>query len=205
MTIFRKVAGLVLTASSVAGCSSIVSTVTSYDVLFTTGVPSEFGYAATGGEMPVVVVGNPFGQPQADVDAKVIAAMQGQNYGARVRFVPAVGEARNSGYRVVMLLDSIGGARGDTACSLQAVAYTNDSVGQPVSPPAAIPTPAPASIGRTTLLAAFCGNADARSWAYSATGPLASPDDPLFRDLVSQTTFAMLPKRDDDFGSTDFQ
>jgi hypothetical protein len=204
MFVFGRVATLVLSATLAAGCSSTVSTVTSYDVLFRTGVPSEFSFAAAGGEMPVAVIGNPFGMPQADLDAKVIAAMQGRNYGARVRFVPAEGESRYTGYRVVMLLDALGGARGDTACAFRPIAHASEGGEQPAPTPVPVPPPAPVSTGRTTLMAAFCGGSDARSWAYSTTGPVASPDDPLFRQLVSRTTLAMLPPRDDQYDNQDF-
>ena len=38
---------------------------------------------------------------------------------------------------------------------------------------------------------------DARSWARSITGPIASPDDPLFAQLVGHVTHLMIPSRDD--------
>jgi hypothetical protein len=165
------------------GCQSLVTTTTSYDVWFRSGVPSEFGYAATGGEMPVVVVGNPFDVPQPVADEAVIAAMQGHNRGSAVRFVQASADIAQSGagYAVVMLLNAGPGVGADFACARRG--SISPTVGS----------------GGTTLLAVFCGNADARSWAYSATGPVASPDDPLFRDLVAQATFQMIPPRDDDW------
>jgi hypothetical protein len=196
MSVLDKLAAVLVGAACVVGCSSTVTTVTSYDVLFTSGVPSEFSYAASGGEMPVVVIGNPFGRPQEDVEAALISAMQGQNYGARVTFVPAEGEARYTGYRVVMLLNS-GGVRGDAACRLRP-----GPSGEEIGEEPAMATQPATSTGRTTLLGAFCGNANARSWAYSTTGPLSSPKDSQFRELVSRATFAMLPPRDDDFGDS---
>ena len=173
---------------ALAGCQSLVTTTTSYDVLFRSGVLSEFGYAATAGEMPVVVVGNPFDLPKPAVDEAVIAAMQGHNRGAAVRFVQAPAEIARSGvgYAVVMLLNPGPGVGADLACAGRAS----------VSPAFAG--------GGTTLLAVFCGNADARSWAYSGTGPVASPNDPLFRGLVARTTYLMIPPRDDDWGGRDF-
>jgi hypothetical protein len=85
-----------------------------------------------------------------------------------------------------MLLDAAPGTGADFACAQRA------------SVPSAV------AGGATTLLAVFCGNADARSWAYSGTGTVASPDDPLFRELVALTTFQMIPPRDDDWGGRDF-
>ena len=81
-----------LVTLALAGCQSTVTTTTSYDVLFRSGVLSEFGYAASAGEMPVVVIGNPFDAPKPVVDEAVIAAMQGHSRGAAVRFVPAPAE-----------------------------------------------------------------------------------------------------------------
>jgi hypothetical protein len=175
-------------AFALAGCQSLVTTTTSYDVWFRSGVLSEFGYAATAGEMPVVVVGNPFDVPKPAVDEAVIAAMQGHNRGPAVRFVQGPAEIARSGagYAVVMVVDAGPGIGADFACARRGS----------ISPPVAG--------GGTTLLAVFCGNADARSWAYSGTGPVASPDDPLFRALVAQTTYLMIPPRDDDWNRGDF-
>ena len=175
-------------ALALAACPSAVTTTTSYDVLFRSGVLSEFGYAANAGEMPVVVVGNGFDAPKPVVDEAVIAAMQGHNSGAAVRFVPAPAEIARSGtgYAVVVLLNAGPGVGAELACAQRGS------------------LPSPVAGGGTTLLAVFCGNADARSWAYSATGPVKSPDDPLFRALVAQTTFLMIPPRDDDWGGRDF-
>ena len=127
-----------------------MTTTTSYDVWFRSGVLSEFGYAATAGEMPVVVVGNPFDLPKPAVDEAVIAAMLGHNRGAAVRFVQAPAEIARSrvGYAVVMLLNPGPGVGADLACA-----------GRASVPPAT-------GGGGTTLLAVFCGNADARSWAF---------------------------------------
>ena len=64
--------------------------------------------------------------------------------------------------------------------------------------------PQPATMGRTTVLAVFCGNADARSWAFSTTGQVASPSDPTFVQMVRQATFLMIPPRDDDWPGSAF-
>jgi hypothetical protein len=166
-----------------AGCQSAVTTTTSYDVLFRWGVPSEFGYAATAGEMPVVVVGNPFDIPKPAVDAAVIAAIQGRNRGSAVRFVKAPAEIAQSGsgYAVVMLLNAGPGIGADIICARRGTLAL------------------PSTVGRTTALAVFCGGADARSWAFSSTGPVASPEDSLFLQLVGIATFLMIPPRDEDW------
>src|SRR5512134_2674152 len=102
-----------------AGCQSAITTTTSYDVLFRSGVLSEFGYAATAGEMPVVVVGNGFDAPKPAVDEAVIAAMQGHNRGAAARFVQAPAEIARSGtgYAVVLLLNAGPGVGADFLCA----------------------------------------------------------------------------------------
>ena len=171
-----------------AGCQSMVTTTTSYDVLFRSGVLSEFGYASTAGEMPVVVVGNPFDSPKPAVDAAVVAAMQGRNRGSAVRFDAAPAEIAQfgSGYAVVMVLN------GGTAIGSDVVCARRGSLAPP------------ATAGRTTVLAVFCGNADARSWAFSSTGSVASPKDPLFLQLVGTATFLMIPPRDEDWPDSAF-
>src|SRR5512132_2823814 len=107
---------------ALVACQSLVTTTTSYDVWFRSGVLSEFGYAATAGEMPVVVVGNPFDVPQPAVDEAVIAAMQGHNRGSAVRFVHAPADIAQSGagYAVVMLLNAGPGIGADFACARRA-------------------------------------------------------------------------------------
>jgi uncharacterized protein YceK len=170
-------------ALALSGCSSVVTTTTSYDVYFRSGVLSEFGYAAgrTGGVMPVAVVGNPFDLPKARVDEAVVAAMQGRNAGAPVRFALSPEDAERSGYEVIMAFGAGPGVAGALCVDRSAF-------------------PAPPA-GSGTLLAVFCGGTDARSWAFSSIGPVASPDGPLFREMVGQTTFLMIPNRDDDYTS----
>jgi len=167
-----------------AGCASQVTTQTSHDVYFRAGVPSEFGYA--GGEtglMPVIILGNPFPLPKAAVDQSVVAAMQGKVNGPPVRFVAVPALSLPSGYAVVALLNAAPGTSANLLCAQRGL----------LEPP-------PPRSERTTVLMAFCGNADARSWAFSTTGPVGSPEDPLFQDLIARTTFALLPRRDDDWG-----
>jgi hypothetical protein len=174
---------IILTAL-LAGCASQVTTQTSYDVYFRAGVRSEFGYAGgEAGVMPVIITGNPFPLlPKAAVDQSIAAAMQGSVNGPPVRFVAVPTSAMPQGYAVVVLLNAAPGTSANLLCAQR---------GSLEPPPRS---------ARTTLLMAFCGNADARSWAYSTTGPVASPDDPLFQELIVRTTFALLPRRDDDWG-----
>ncbi len=166
-----------------AGCASQVTTQTSYDVYLRAGVPSEFGYASgETGVMPVLIAGNPFPLPKPAVDQSVVAAMQGKVNGPPVRFVAVPASSLPAGYAVVVLLNAAPGTSANLLCAQRGL----------LEPP-------PRS-GATTLLMAFCGNANARSWAYSTTGPTASPEDPLFQELIARTTFALLPPRDDDWG-----
>ena len=164
-----------------AGCEPMVTTTTSYDVLFRSGVVSEFGYAASGGEMPVIVIGNPFTAVKQVVDQAVVDAMQGHVYGNRVRFVNAPEAAgAKPGYAVVMMFGAGSGTLAHAVCSSRRN------------------TPAVVDGDASSVLAIFCGGGDARSWAYSRTSRASSPDDPVFRDLIAQATWAMLPPRDDD-------
>jgi hypothetical protein len=138
--------------------------------------------------MPVVVVGNPFDLPKPAVDEAAITAMQGHSRGSAVRFIRAPAEIAHTGtgYAVVLLLNAGPDVGADFLCARRGA----------MSPPMVG--------GGTTLLAVFCGNADARSWAYSATGPVASHDDAQFHALVAQTTFLMIPPRDDDWSESAF-
>ena len=170
-------------ALALSGCSSVVTTTTSYDVYFRSGVLSEFGYAAsrTGGVMPVAVVGNPFDLPKAGGRSGGGGGDAGQERRRAGALRPLAGRCRAQRLR-----GDHGVRRRSRSC--RALCVERD----------AFPAP-PASSG--TLLAVFCGGTDARSWAFSSIGPVASPDDPLFRKMVGQTTFLMIPNRDDDYTS----
>jgi hypothetical protein len=185
----RRLALAVVASLGLPGCQSPVISQTSYDLYFRSGVVSEFGYAAPGGEMPVAVVGNPFPIEKPRVDQAVVDAMQGHNYGPRVRFVNGPSASARPGYVVVMMLDAAPDMSADALCVDE-------------RRPAFMPRN---RAERTTLLAAFCGGSDARSWAWSSGPRIDSPDDPLFAQMVAQSTFMMLPPRDDDFGTGDFQ
>ena len=179
----NRAAVTMIFAALLAGCATQVTTQTSYDVYFRAGVPSEFGYASgEAGLMPVLIVGNPFPLPKPAVDQSIVAAMQGKVNGPPVRFVAVPASSLPAGYAVVVLLNAAPGTSANLLCAQRGL----------LEPP-------PRS-GATTLLMAFCGNANARSWAYSTTGPTASPEDPLFQELIARTTFALLPPRDDDWG-----
>lgn len=185
---------IVAMAMALAGCTPpVVRSTTSYDVLFRTGVPSEFGYAAPGGEMPVAVVGNPFPVGTPRVQQAVVDAMQGRNYGPRVRFVNGPVESARPGYAVVMLLDAAPGTPADALCVPE---WRGSLASQGAGGGHA---------DRLTLLAAFCGGSDARSWAFSSAPRPASPEDPMFGQLVAQTTYLLLPPRDDAFGDSIFE
>lgn len=176
------VAGLALASALLAGCSAVV-TQTSYDTLFRAGVRSEFAFGASGGVMPVIVVGNPFPPlPQAEVAQAVVDAMQGNVPGTGVSFALASVQEVPAGYAVVVLLNASPGTSANLLCGRRA------------------DFPTPGSWRGASVLIAFCGNADARSWAFSSSGEVESPDDPLFRRLIARTTLAMLPPRDDQRG-----
>lgn len=173
---------LVVSAAVLAGCSAVV-TQTSHDVLFRSGVRSEFGFAAGPGQvMPVIVAGNPFPLPAADVEQQVIDAMQGHLRGISVRFAAASAQELPAGYAVVVLLNASPGTSANVLCGRRGGLAT------------------PGSWRGASVLMAFCGNADARSWTFSSSGAVDSPADPLFRELIARTTFALLPARDDSRG-----
>jgi hypothetical protein len=98
--------------AALGGCSSTVTQHWSYR----SGVNNTFTYAASGGEMEVVVVGNPFNVPKADVDRFVTDSMQGHNYGPPTHFTTTPQRSR-PGYRVVVVLGPPVSFSGDEACS----------------------------------------------------------------------------------------
>lgn len=176
---------ILLTFLDITGCREVIQSQTSHDTVIRSGVLSEFGYAARGNRMPIVVLGNPYPEmSQRAFERSVIDAMQGNLFLYEVNLVPAADNISRSGYRIVAFLaDSP--VPPEHACSLgpdvDVAAGSTETM-------------------NLWLLTAFCGGeTEPLSWALASSTRPSSPEDPLFRALVTQATFDLLPPRDESF------
>jgi hypothetical protein len=142
--------------------------------------PGETSYQ---GLMPVVVRGNPFPDPNADVARSVADAMQGHAWWP-TQFVPATVDPRSS-YRVVVLFSPPPAMPYPELCS----AAVLSSEPQARRPGEAAP--------RTPLSAALC-KWDVLMAATSSTIEAAGPDDPRFRGAMAGLARTLFPLRNPD-------
>jgi hypothetical protein len=85
----------------------------------------EFGYAAGGRDLRVIIVGNPFGGDQAAFGRVVTDAMQGRNLGPQTNFTTTPGPSAREIYRVVMVFDPPNGLSADTTCQSDPAALSS--------------------------------------------------------------------------------
>ncbi len=139
----------------------------------------EFGYAAGGRDLHVVVVGNPFGGDQATFERAVTDTMQGRSVRQETNFTTSPGPSARREYRVVMVFNPQGNILGDKACQ-----------GDPKS----LPTAAGEGMA-VVLVAAFCRSDQSLTQVRGDIGAATGPDDPVFGELVGQSTQALFPNK----------
>ena len=134
-------------------------------------------YATKNGELPSVIVGNPFSLPKPDADRVVLDSLRLPLWFQPVRFVPHPIESKRQGYRLVLFYNaSLPGPGGDRACGdLSDVAM--DPLGD-----------------RTRVRAVFCTR-DRFISEIDAWAPAMGPDDPRFPALLYEVLASLLPAR----------
>jgi hypothetical protein len=156
---------------ALTGCenASVISS-TYYDVSY---VPTEFRGAGT---LPVVVRGDPFALPQAELDETVADAMQGSTFGTTTRFVAAPAGVP-AVYRVVMLFNPNPTTYGGGLCT------------RPEPPGAVFGAP---PMARVRISTALCRGDEAVAYA---DGTIAASDarSAEFRHGVAQFAMALFP------------
>ncbi len=170
-------AGVVLIAACTAGEESPVAfSRFALDSTYDTGV---FGLAAGGRDLRVVIVGNPFAGDRAAFEQAVIDAMQGRNLGQQTNFTTTPGPDANETYRVVLVFGAPADLTGTQVCA---------------SDPPGV-SPGPYGGGRLDLFAVFCRASEAVSQLAAVIQGADGPGDPLFVELVGQTTRGLFPQR----------
>ncbi|MGF7176121.1 hypothetical protein [Azospirillum doebereinerae] len=137
---------------------------------------SEVAYAASDRDLRVVLHGNPFGGDAESFARKVLPSMQNRVIGVRTNLTTTPNDTARKDYKVVLAFN---------------VAETMLNTGLCTNGP--IPTRPPG--GPIIVQGAFCRGGGAMT---SATGWLdrpQGPDDPDFRQLITDMTFSLFPSR----------
>ena len=161
-------------------CANAVRSTSSQDISLRTGVLSTFAYAAATGEMNTVVIGNPFDIPKDALERVITETMQGNHYGPRTTFTTTPSPEARSDYRVVMMFDR------PRAMNRQQLCGPREQL-----------TPEPEG-DRLRLASAFCARNQLLSWVDSSIAAPVSPDDPAFRNMITNAIFNLIPWRDHD-------
>jgi hypothetical protein len=163
---------LILTgAGSACSSSGIVLSPTSYYGAYT---PTVLNYAATSGGILVEVVGNPFDVPKADLERAITGAMTGSHFGPAVDFVTTTPEGFRSPYRIVVVFDPTQGYTPSKLC--RQTQYLEPGTGEIVK-----------------AHSVLCAGGKALTGLSGRVGDVTGPDDPQFRQLISQITTNLLP------------
>jgi hypothetical protein len=165
-----RIAALLAVALTMAGCASspTISFVDNsrYDPAFAV-------YGARSGEMALVVLGNPTGEPQATVNAAVAEGLRGTHPNHRVMFVPSASTAA-TGYRTVVVF---GGTNANEICSLTD------------------PRGGGGGGDRVPAAAAFCFDQRLFSYAQGTMPGIEKSSDPVFGRMMTQLGIAIFPRR----------
>ena len=165
---------VVLGASWLAACADqvLVAPEPQFGVYYG---PETVWYATKNGEMPSVIVGNPFSLAKPDADRVVLDSLRLPLWFQPVRFVPHPIDSKPQGYRLVLFFNaSLPGPGGDRACG--------DVTDVAVDPPG----------DRTRVTAVFCARdrfiSEIDGWA-----PALGPDNRRFPTFLYEVLAGLLP------------
>jgi len=164
---------LLILAGMCLGCSSS-GVVLSPTTIYGAYKPTLLNYAVNSSGILVEVVGNPFDVQKADLERAITRAMTGSNFGPRVDFVTTKTEGFRFPYRIVMVFDPTQNYTPSKLC--KQTENIEPGSGQIVK-----------------AHAALCAGAGALTGVSGRVGDVTSPDDPEFRQLISQITTNLLP------------
>lgn len=154
------------------------SVVTSQGRAHRSGMPEAFNYAAARGEMPTVVIGDPFPGSKEALERAVVGALETYYHGPPTRFAIWTAADPRIRHRLVLMFDP--------PRALSASALCGDTAS----------LTAPQSDGASRVLAAFCERGLIFSEA-TAAGPVpASPGDPALGAMIGAVLMALLPSMD---------
>ncbi|MGB0626116.1 MAG: hypothetical protein ACPGQ5_06060 [Alphaproteobacteria bacterium] len=171
-----KIAALLAATAALAACTGVTVSRVDHAIQY-----NPFEAAAAGGgdrQMRVVVLGNPFDTPQAELEGAVIAAMQDTNFGVPLNFAldPANPDTSRP-FRVVMAFNPDGLRDPGKLCEA-----TDVKTASPTD-------------GRVTLMAAFCSKESYLSHAIARAGDVGGTGSKTFGDMIFQLTASLFPSR----------
>ncbi|MEK9831995.1 MAG: hypothetical protein VW453_05310 [Rhodospirillaceae bacterium] len=171
-----KIAALLAATAALAACTGVTVSRVDHANQY-----NPFEAAAAGGgdrQMRVVVLGNPFDTPQAELEGAVIAAMQDTNFGVPLNFAldPANPDTSRP-FRVVMAFNPDGLRDPGKLCEA-----TDVKTASPTD-------------GRVTLMAAFCSKESYPSHAIARAGDVGGTGSKTFGDMIFQLTASLFPSR----------
>ena len=166
----------VLTSLAAAGCTGVI--VQDDPNQSNRYFMGDFDYAAGGGGIETIVVGNPFGGPKETFDQRVRNLMRHQNRGVPAEFLASQAGGTSPLHKVVVAFNLPPGIANYTMCRS----------------PAGLPSGHHA--GRLDIAIAFCEGDQVKSYTTGYAAEALGPDDPRFVELVRYATLYMLPDRD---------
>jgi len=167
---------LLAVALTLGACAG--SVVTSQGRAHRPGMPETFDYAAARGDMPTVVIGNPFADSREAMERAVVDALGYHYHGPPTRFTTRTTADSRIRHRLVLMFDP--------PKALQAAALCGDTGALPV----------PSSVGASRVLAAYCERGLIYSEATAAGPAPASPGDPALGSMIGAVLTALLPSID---------
>lgn len=164
-------AGLAITAILLAACQGTTSSRGTYAPGYQV---SDLSLAARNNGVPLTLTGNPLGMSDAEATVATIERFSVPGWAPQVSFRPR--EAQDGGYGVVLIFDPPADTTPLQACGVQ--------FGRTLEH-------APQRDGHR-VVAAFC-NGGPMSSMRASFGPVTGPDDPAYRDLLSQISLTLFP------------
>jgi len=167
---------MAMALSALAACASDVTVTNTIAVNY---LPEDL-YVIAGGrnELRTVIIGNPFGMPQAAFNRAVLASMAGRNFGPRLNLSLNPRQEDRRMRHVVLAFNLANRGSASALCART-----------PDSPPAA--RPAGDSV---TVTGVFCTSQNRfLTRATATTGGVTGIDSDQFQRLMTQLTVALFP------------
>ncbi|WP_207459600.1 hypothetical protein [Azospirillum sp. SYSU D00513] len=179
MSVPFRIAVLALALATAACSERVVS-----DLPAPAYTQGEVAYAAADRDLRVVVHGNPFPMNQQAFGRLVTDSMQNRIFGVRTNFTTTPNETARRDYRVVLAFNPTENLLNSSLCGMPTI---------PTAPPG----------GPIVVQGAFCRSSGTLTSATGWMDEVRSPDDPSFRQLISDMTFSLFPahRSENDFDS----
>lgn len=135
--------------------------------------------AAGGGErqLKIVVMGNPFGVPQSELERAVVKSMQGRTFGVPVNFaISPTNTDPSRDFRVVVAFNPEGVRDPGKLCAAESNLPSTES-----------------EKGILTLMGAFCSTDSYLSHAVARAQDVGGINSEIFDSLVAQLTLSLFP------------